>query len=236
MISHFRNLSDLGRSGNAVNRDRKNLVAAWNWGMRYIPDFPSRNPFLVERFAEERCPRYVPPLADFWAVLACAETSQDSVFLLSYLYLAARRSELFHLSVDDLDFSRRRLKLGTRKRTDGSLEYNWLPIADVLFPFLSAHVAGVSGRWVFPNPKTGKPYFERGKWMKRLCAAARVKPFGLHAIRHLTATILAEQGVPLVQIQQILRHKRLTTTERYIRSLGDCREAVSVLPRPPAKL
>ena len=233
--SHFQSLADAGRSGNALNNDRKNLVAAWNWGIRYLPDFPVLNPFLVERFAEERRPRYVPSLADFWRVLEQAESEQDKVFLLSYLYLAARRSELFRLRVEDVDLSRRRLRLSTKKRLDGSLEYDWLPIADALFPALSGHLGRVSGPWVFVNPKTGKAYFERAKWMKRLCGKAGVQPFGLHAIRHLTASILADQGVPMVQIQQILRHKRLTTTERYIRSLGDCRDAVAVIPSPPSQ-
>ncbi|WP_407844607.1 tyrosine-type recombinase/integrase [Desulfovibrio falkowii] len=40
--------------------------------------------------------------------------------------------------------------------------------------------------------------------------------FCLHAIRHLTATLLAKDGVPMKDIQAILRHKRLATTENYI--------------------
>jgi hypothetical protein len=35
------------RSGNATNKDRKNLVAAWNYGKKFIPEFPSLNPFQV---------------------------------------------------------------------------------------------------------------------------------------------------------------------------------------------
>ena len=37
-----------------------------------------------------------------------------------------------------------------------------------------------------------------------------------HAIRHLTASILGKNNVPLVDIQAILRHQRLSTTEKYI--------------------
>lgn len=55
------------RSGNAANKDRKNLVAAWNWGMKYL-GMPGPNPCLVEKFPEERSPRYIPPEADFWKV------------------------------------------------------------------------------------------------------------------------------------------------------------------------
>ena len=54
------------RSGYAANKDCKNLVAAWNWGMTCLdPPLPGPNPCLVERMPEVRHPRYVPPEVDF---------------------------------------------------------------------------------------------------------------------------------------------------------------------------
>jgi hypothetical protein len=43
------------RSGYAANKERKNLVAAWNWGIKYM-GLPALNPFLVEKFPEQRQP------------------------------------------------------------------------------------------------------------------------------------------------------------------------------------
>jgi hypothetical protein len=75
------------RSGNAANKDRKNLVAAWNWGMKYLdPPLPGPNPCLVDRMPEVRHPRYVPPEEDFWKIYAVAE-GQDKVMLLTFLHL-----------------------------------------------------------------------------------------------------------------------------------------------------
>jgi integrase len=56
--------------------------------------------------------------------------------------------------------------------------------------------------------------------MSRLCRKAGVKEFGFHAIRHLTATILAHEGLDIPTVQAILRHKNPNTTARYIKSLG----------------
>jgi integrase len=65
--------------------------------------------------------------------------------------------------------------------------------------------------------------------MRSLCKKARVTAFGIHAIRHLTASILAKQNVPMVEIQAILRHRALATTERYIKRLRDLKPALQLL-------
>jgi integrase len=132
------------RSGNSVNKDRKNLGAAWQWGRENMRGWPvGENPFLaVARKPEIRKPRYVPPESDFWAVFdyvagKAAETGedvdiQDRVMLLAYLHLAARRSELFKAKWSDIDFSRGLIRLWTRKREGGTLEYDQLPMSTEL--------------------------------------------------------------------------------------------------------
>ena len=215
------------RSGYAANKDRENLLAAWNWGIKYL-DLPSPNPCLTERFPEERQTRYIPPEDDFWKLYESLQ-GQDRVMILAYLHLAARRSELFRLRWEDIDFAGQRLRLGTRKRLGGSLEYDWLPMTDELFNAIVLHRQEAKTEWVFPNPDRGTPFIARQRYLKKACDRAGVKPFGLHAIRHLTASILAQADVPMVTIQRILRHKQLTTTERYIRGLEPVRPALEVL-------
>ena len=72
----------------------------------------------------------------------------------------------------------------------------------------------------FCREQYGKPFKERMQLMKRLCERAQVKPFGFHAIRHLTASILYKMGQPVSVIQAILRHKSPNTTAVYLRTLG----------------
>ena len=289
MVLNYLQLQASGRSGNAANKDRKRLVAAWNWGIKYM-GLPAPNPCLVERFREDRQTRYIPPERDFWKVYEIAE-GQDRTLLLAYLHTAARRNELFNLRWDDVDFAGERIRLWTRKRADGSLEGDWIPLTNDLFNallehrqtqnvgagFKLAHKQGSlsledpvcnrdrervgvrgkgpdasnsssrgasnsssrglttgssstpSGSTVFPNPRNGRPYIRRIRWLKRLCDRAGVKPFGAHAIRHMTASILAEAGVPVIQIQHILRHKSARTTELYLSKIVDLKPALKVL-------
>ena len=215
------------RGGNAANKDRKNLLAAWNWGVRYL-DFPEKSPCKVDRFPEKRTPRYIPPEKDFWAVYEVAK-GQDQLMILAYLHLAARRMEIFNLRKDDVDIENRRVRLWTAKRKDGTREYNWVAMTQELSDSLSEHRRGVKGEWVFPNPQTGQPYVARQHWMKELCGIAGVKKFGVHAIRHLSASILDKAGVELTIIQSILRHKSPSTTARYLHSLRGVKGVVDAV-------
>ena len=121
--------SDL--SGNAANKDKKNLRAAWNFGIKYL-DMPKDDPFVaVESFPVTQQPRYVPPEKDFWKVHDVAE-GEDKVLLLTFLFTGARRNELFSLKWDDVDLANSKVRLWTRKRKGGSFEYDWLPLIERL--------------------------------------------------------------------------------------------------------
>jgi hypothetical protein len=62
VLEHFTMLSK-SRSGNAaVNKDRKNLKAAWRWGQSYLEGFPGMNSFQIERITEKRHPRDIPTI------------------------------------------------------------------------------------------------------------------------------------------------------------------------------
>ncbi|MCI5143941.1 MAG: site-specific integrase [Candidatus Electrothrix sp. AR3] len=215
------------RSGYAANKDRKNLVAAWNWASEYLPNFPDANPFLVERFPEIRSNRYYPTEQDFWKVYELAETEQDSLMLLCYLHLAARRTEIFQLKTEDVDMKKQRIRLGTKKRKNGSMHYAWVPMSDRLFRKFFQFMPTVQGEWVFLNPETKKPYISRPKWLPELCQQAKVKEFGLHGIRHLSASILSSNNISLSVVKDVLRHEHLTTTEKYVHSQESMRKAVN---------
>lgn len=212
-------------SGYAANKDRKNLAAAWVYGISFM-GLPEKNPFkLVPRFGEERQEKYVPPEEDFWKVYQVAETEQDKVFLLTLLHTAARKGEILRLKWSDVDFHESRIRLWTRKRRDGNLESDWIPMTEQLRNALLKHRQNANGVNVFTR-ENGQPYKWRQHLMKYLCGVAGVKHFTFHAIRHLTASMLDKAGLELAVIQAILRHKSATTTARYLHSLRGTKVAL----------
>jgi integrase len=239
------------QSGYSANRDRNNLSRAWEWGRKFLDGFPSlANPFaLVDRFKEERQPRYVPPEEDFDRVLALAQ-GQDRVMLLAFINLAARRSEIFRLKWTDLDFRENVVRLATGKDRNAVERVDYIPMSRQLRQTLlqwweertihSEYVFTMLNDAYAAGHSPGDPFTSRCHFMQRICTKARVKPFGFHAIRHLSAVILYKAGEPMAKIQKILRHRNATTTNRYLESLGfqleEIRPSVEVLARGPAEV
>jgi integrase len=134
------------------------------------------------------------------------------------LHTAARRGELLRLKWSDVDLERQTIRLSTRKRKSGSLEYDQIPMTGLLKDELKAHWPRARSVYVFCK-EDGRPFTERRHLMTRVCRRSNVPYFGFHAIRHLSATMMDQAGVPLRTIQAILRHKSATTTDRYLHSL-----------------
>ena len=64
--------------GGAANKERKNLAAAWNWGIKHL-DLPERNPFLqIDPFPCDQREKYVPPLDDVYKVIEAAKIGRAS--------------------------------------------------------------------------------------------------------------------------------------------------------------
>ena len=215
--------------GNVANKHRKNLVAAWVWGHKYL-ELPESNPCRVDRFPEKRMPRYVPPVEDFWAVYnACGRNDQR--MLLAYIHTAARKGELFKLTWDDVDFSGKRIGLWTSKRKEGTKECDWLPMTTELQDALTEQRSKNDGALVFPDPETGEAYKSRQHFLEKKCERLNIKPFCWHSIRHLAASMLQKNGMPILSIQRILRHKNLATTIKYLHQLDTDREHMDAFPR-----
>ena len=164
-------------------------------------------------------------------------------------FIASRRGEIFRLTWEDVDFGNDRVRLWTRKRRGGILEFDWLPMTKELRKSLrwwwghrpikdQPYVFLCLEDKAFCKEHYGGPFKERSKFMGRLCDEADVKPFGFHAIRHLSASILYNLGYEVAVIQTILRHKSANTTERYLRSIGleRVREALEDLKPASAKI
>jgi integrase len=216
----------INRSANAANKDRKHLLAMWHYGRKFLE--VKQNPAtVIDKFTHNRTVQYTPPSEDVLKVLAAA-TRQQTVLLLSYIYTAARRSEIFRWTwVEDINLEKRSYRLGTKKTHDGSWSYEWFPMPDELHAELAWWWHNRTFRdspYVFtdeqPGPHYGKPHTARRRLMAGLCKRSGVKAFGFHALRRFVASRLSDMGKSTNTIRRMLRHRSVHTTELYIQNIN----------------
>lgn len=214
------------RGPDRANRYRKNLLAAWHWGMDALEGFPQEQPLLerIKPFPVDAGERYVPPEEDVIKVLNEAH-GQDLVMLLTYYYTGARRGEVFRLTWADVNLTEARMRLVDHKAGGGRQRVRWLAMHPELVRALAwwRDARPLQVENVFMQLQNdaalGQPFKQRNKLMPLLCARAGVRPFGFHALRHKAASIAFEAG-GLNAAQMLMGHSRTTTTDRYVRSAG----------------
>lgn len=216
----------------SANRDLVELRAVMNWAIR--KRLYHENPFIpFEKFPEKKFVRRVPTAAEIDAVLKVA-TQEQKDFLDILRYTGARLSEVCSLCWNDVDFQRNTITFWTRKRKGGNLEPGILAMPQVLREILTARkrLPSAHPEFVFVG-RAGRQFTKNSVrlWLPELCKAASIHPhFTAHAMRHYFATLLKDSGViTSFQIQAALRHKNLSTTEKYLHELSIDRGVAALL-------
>lgn len=205
--------SRLGITAGTINRDRTVLLSIFNFACRQ--GFTNTNPVTkIPKRPESQPPRYVPPLDNFKQVLSLSE-GIDRLFLLTLVLTGARVGEILRLRWDDLGETT--VKLWSKKHRGGEMRAREIPVPRVLTEALQ-QLPNHDG-YVFLNTKTQTRYLYRPKMLSTLCQRAGVKRFTYHSIRALSATVLSNAGANVRDIQQLLGHSSLQTTEIYLRSI-----------------
>lgn len=211
-------------SNNAWNKDRKNLLAMFNW-LRKIYRIDHNPVVYVDRMPEERKVEYIPPPEDIDKVMM-ASSGQDRVMLQCYYFTFARRSEIFDWTWEDINFEKQWYRLWTKKRLHSDKQVDYFPL-----PEDSELYRALKWQWehrnknsphVFTDPETGKKFTHRNRFVKGLCKRAGVKPFGFKAFRKFGPSVLNDiHRVSIKKLQRLLRHQTQATTEIYLKKIDD---------------
>jgi site-specific recombinase XerD len=179
---------------------------------------------------------------DVWERHFTGKRERDRLLLALFAYAGLRRSELLGLDWDDVDLERRLLHV--RKAKGGRQRV--VPIHPALAPLFLDYLSvrcrdpepalfvGVQGRRLSQTIMTQT--FLRYARAAGVTERKRVTP---HTLRHVFASELLRAGANLRQIQELLGHKHLDSTQRYTRvTAHELRGAVKRLrfPDPPDAL
>jgi integrase len=212
-----------GANGATVaNRDLRTLKSMFAWGYRNL--IVHHNPCIgVEKYGETPKSRYVPTASEVAKVRLVA-SGVESDLIETLFFTAARLSEILRLKWDDVNMEKKQLVLRTRKRKGGGEESDLMTIPSKLIVILRKRYIEKNecDDHVFQSPTRAGRYinYDFRFTMNRLCKKAEVEQFGFHSLRHHVASRVAgHPDMSLHDVQGLLRHKRKTTTELYLKSL-----------------
>lgn len=169
---------------------------------------------------------------EFWKIHDAAEP-QMRVMLLTYLETAARKSELTKLEWRNVDLTAGTITLHTAKRTGGT-EADVVQISpDLASALREMRKANMGAQFVFTAP-TGEKYGRSSRMLLWLCKKAGVEHKGWHGIRRLAATLAAQHG-GIADAYAVLRHRNLSTTDKYVKALAGSERRVSIVELARAK-
>jgi len=203
-----------------ANKYRAYILALFNHDKRYRPS----NPVLeIGKYPEIREPKYVPPKEDVAVVLSrCTDEQKDYLWTLALT--AARCGEINKLKVEDVKPHLGYLTISTKKAANSQTTYRNIPMRGFLAEIMEHRIGEAKkagSEYVFFQTHRGSPirYNYRSKFLRNKCAEAGVRPFTYHCLRHFSTVVMAQKSVPIKEVQLMLGHKRLTTTQIYTESL-----------------
>lgn len=185
-------------------------------------------------------PRAVPDEV-FDALFDALDNDRDRALLSLYLSTGARAGELLGCTVGDVDYGRRVLWVVTK----GGDDREPVPASADSFVWLARYLASQPRRgpheplwWTLRRPHRPLAYTAARAVLLR--ADARVGAnVSLHDLRHTAAMrMVADPALSLTDVQTVLRHRHLGSTEVYLRARVD--EVIARVQahqdRPPAPI
>ncbi|HCA03665.1 MAG TPA: integrase [Halomonas campaniensis] len=189
----------------------------FNCALRWKTPGVKENPtavieLYVENNARERflSPEETQRLID---VLETAKPPMLKWIVMFLLFTGARRGEVLNARWEDIDLRRQIWTIPINK--SGKTRHVYLS-PQALFVLKALNEAGrVSGDYPFGNPETQKPYVSIFKRWHEVRCRAGLPGLRMHDLRHSFASFMVNAGRSLYEVQRLLGHRDITTTQRY---------------------
>lgn len=123
----------------------------------------------------------------------------------------ARKSEVVYAQWKDIDAGMRLWRIEHNK----SGKTRFVPLSTTVLQLLEQVPRFEGCPWIFPNPRTRKPYRYIYSAWNTARRRAGLEDVRVHDLRHSFASFLINSGRSIYEVQRILGHTQITTTQRY---------------------
>ena len=127
------------------------------------------------------------------------------------IFTGARKNEVINAKWEDFNFEQKVWRIPMSK--SGKARY--VPLSDGVEQLLSNVPVYDDCPLVFPNPKTLKPYVSFYYAWDTARKSVGLGDVRVHDLRHSFASFLVNAGRSLYEVQKILGHTQIKTTQRY---------------------
>ena len=212
---------EAGYAVGTCNRMLVQLRHIFNMAIRWEVMPRDSNPTVgVEAFSgETHRDRYLSQeeVARLFGVLDGYGSAQVADIIRVLLFTGARKREILNARWEHIDFERGILTVPRSK--SGKPRYIQLPALAI--EALHRQPREEAQPWVFPSPRTGRPYVSIYYSWDTIRRRARLPGVRMHDLRHSFASFLVNAGRSLYEVQMLLGHSSPKTTMRYAHLSSD---------------
>ena len=204
---------------------------AMKWEIAGITKNPTKDiPLLEENNKKERYLR----ADEAQKLIGALVNSKNPIlqYIIPMLILTgARKNEVLHARWEDINLEQRVWRIPLSK----SGKTRHVPISDGVMRLLNG-IPRIS-EYIFANPKTKKPYQSVFTSWDKARKSVDLQDVRIHDLRHTFASFLVNSGRSLYEVQKILGHTQVKTTQRYAHLSQDsliaaANEAALIVPLP----
>ena len=184
---------------------------AIKWEVSGVTKNPTTDiPLLEENNAKER---YL-TVGEVNALIMALQRSENKMlqYIIPILILTgARKNELLTAKWEDFSIDTRLWRIPMTK----SGKARHVPISDGLLLVLQSIPRFDNCPWLVPNPKTQLPYISFFCSWNTARKSVGLGDVRVHDLRHSFASFLVNNGRSIYEVQRILGHSQIKTTQRY---------------------
>ena len=187
------------------------LAKAWG----YLPETALNPAKRIEKYEETARDRFISH-EEMPRLLEATEKVNNPYIrsaIWLYLLLGLRKQELLRLRWDQIDLTRRELRLPDTK----SGKPHVLPISEGALKVLRETPKMIGNPHVFPGCVPGHHIVNIEKSWKTIRELAKLEDIRLHDLRRTVGSWMAESGSTLNLIGKVLNHQHIATTQIYAR-------------------
>lgn len=184
---------------------------ALRWEVPGVKNNPTAGFPLLEE--NNKCERYLTKeeAVALYQQLGHSDNQMLQFIIPMLILTGARKREVLDARWEDFDLERKSWRIPICK----SGKARHVPISDGALRILAEVPRIPHCPWTFPNPATGKPFVSIFYAWNTARKHAGLADLRIHDLRHSFASFLVNAGRSLYEVQQLLGHTQVKTTQRY---------------------